>query len=164
MNLRLVFVTLLAVGSRGFPEWEIDTEASEVQNVTESNIGKIARSKPKSTNAKVTEITNVQEYLPINDSSKLFVKDIAVENETDALEYMTVGTEVTYYGRDKVKKPINSLEWLSNLYNPHLLGDLREKGLGKTCVDHMNRYLEALKQEEIWAAKSKCNRCSKGSI
>lgn len=155
MNPRLAILTLFAVGSLGFPEWEFDTEASEVQNVTESNIGKIARSKPKSTSAKVTEITNAQEYLPIGDSNKLFVKDIAVENETEGLEYMTVETEVTYYGRDKVRKPVNSLEWMANLYNPHLLGDLSHLGLEEMCVEHMNVYLEALKQEEIWAAKSK---------
>lgn len=131
---------------------------SENENVTESNIAKIARNKPQS-NAKVVEVVNEQqaEYQIENaDSSKLFTGDIEQANESSSnLAYETVQTADLEYSKEV--EDVNSLKWLSNLYNPLFLKGFNSKQVSKKCSQHMNQYLKALQQDEIWAVKSKYN-------
>lgn len=49
---------------------------------------------------------------------------------------------------------ISGLEWLQNVYNPHLWGLSPPGGLGSKCDADMKTYLTALNNGTIWAAKS----------
>jgi hypothetical protein len=49
---------------------------------------------------------------------------------------------------------ISGLEWLQNVYNPHLWGLSPPGGLGSKCDADMKTYLTALNNGTVWAAKS----------
>jgi hypothetical protein len=49
---------------------------------------------------------------------------------------------------------ISGLEWLQNVYNPHLWGLSPPVGLGLKCDADMKTYLTALNNGTVWAAKS----------
>jgi hypothetical protein len=49
----------------------------------------------------------------------------------------------------------SGLEWLQNVYNPHLWGPSPPGELGTTCGTDMKIYLAALNNGTVWAAKSK---------
>jgi hypothetical protein len=48
----------------------------------------------------------------------------------------------------------HSLEWLQNVYDPHLWGLSPPGGLGTLCDADMKTYLAALNNGTVWAAKS----------
>jgi len=53
----------------------------------------------------------------------------------------------------------SDLEWLSNVYNPHLWNPVELPAasmLSVQCRDVMKTYLEALRRGSFWAAKSEC--------
>jgi hypothetical protein len=49
---------------------------------------------------------------------------------------------------------LSGLEWLQNVYNPHLWGLSPPGGLGSKCDADMKTYLTALNNGTVWAAKS----------
>jgi hypothetical protein len=49
---------------------------------------------------------------------------------------------------------ISDLEWLQNVYNPHIWGLSPPGGLGSKCDADMKTYLTALDNGTVWAAKS----------
>ena len=57
----------------------------------------------------------------------------------------------------------NSLEWLQNVYNPHLWGSSPPGELGPICREDMRTYLAALNNGSVWAAKSKYTHCIRHS-
>jgi len=63
----------------------------------------------------------------------------------------------------KTGEDANSLEWLQNLYNPHLWGSSPPGELGPICGEEMRAYLAALKNGSVWAAKSKYTHCIRHS-
>ena len=58
---------------------------------------------------------------------------------------------------------MNSMEWLQNVYNPHLWGSSPPGELGPICGQDMRAYLEALNNGSVWAAKSKYTHCMRHS-
>ena len=60
--------------------------------------------------------------------------------------------------KDKLEKTANSVQWLTDLYDP--LRWIRVPGkLQPTCRRDMDWFLKALKDGKLWAAKSKLNPC-----
>jgi hypothetical protein len=57
----------------------------------------------------------------------------------------------------------NSMEWLQNVYNPHLWGSSPPGELGPICGEDMRIYLAALNNGSLWAAKSKYAHCIRHS-
>jgi hypothetical protein len=57
----------------------------------------------------------------------------------------------------------NSLEWLQNVYNPHLWGSSPPGVLRPICREDMRAYLAALNNGSVWAAKSKYTHCIRHS-
>jgi hypothetical protein len=54
---------------------------------------------------------------------------------------------------------MNGLEWLQNVYNPHLWGSSPPVELGTKCGEDMRTYLAGLNNGSVWAAKSKYMHC-----
>jgi hypothetical protein len=71
---------------------------------------------------------------------------------------------------EKIKqtiKPVedaNGMEWLQNLYNPHLWGSSPPGELGPKCGEDMKTYLAALNNGSLWAAKSKYIHCIRHAL
>jgi hypothetical protein len=63
--------------------------------------------------------------------------------------------------KQKVKtgEDANSMEWLQNVYNPHLWGSSPPGELEPICGEDMGTYLAALNNGSVWAAKSKYTYC-----
>ena len=59
----------------------------------------------------------------------------------------------------KAGEDTDSLEWLQNVYNPHLWGSSPPGELGPICGEDMRTYLAALNNGSVWAAKSKYIHC-----
>jgi len=59
----------------------------------------------------------------------------------------------------KTGEATNSLEYLQNVYNPHLWGSSPPGELGPICREDMRTYLAALHNGSVWAAKSKYTYC-----
>lgn len=60
----------------------------------------------------------------------------------------------------KTGKRMNGLEWLQNIYNPHLWGSSPPGQLGTKCGEDMKTYLAALNNGSVWAAKSEYTYCA----
>jgi hypothetical protein len=58
----------------------------------------------------------------------------------------------------------NGMEWLQNVYNPHLWGFSPPGELGPKCEEDMTTYLAALNNGSIWAAKSKYIHCIRHTL
>jgi len=67
-------------------------------------------------------------------------------------------TQTVNFGKDT-----DSMEWLQNVYNPHLWGSSPPGELGPICGEEMRAYLAALNNGSVWAAKSKYTHCIRHS-
>jgi hypothetical protein len=117
-------------------------------------------------------------FEPHHRSSIEFVSGKDSENDPEveyfrvpdiSLNMSTVPVERTGRTRDlagetikqtvKTGEDTNSLEWLHNVYNPHLWGSSPPGELGPICREDMRSYLAALNNGSVWAAKSKYTHC-----
>jgi hypothetical protein len=55
----------------------------------------------------------------------------------------------------KPAEDTNGMEWLQNVYNPHVWGPSPPGELRPKCREDMKTYLAALNNGSVWAAKSK---------
>lgn len=97
--------------------------------------------------AVVYDVTDSRNSSRLADNDRLRYHKVS----SDGYTYKVQGPHAT--AADRMTN--SSLEWLLNLYNPHLFGESLIADVDNKCREQMNVYLRALQKGDSWAAKSK---------
>lgn len=130
----------------------------------ESNILKLSKPQKfasietKTSNFNTTDYANGK-----NESKKLLVAFSKNNPELDWKNYLKMfdrseeehrNLDIDFM-KEKLEKTANSIQWLADLYDPLRWARVPGK-LQDECRRDMERFLDALRNGKIWAAKSKC--------
>jgi len=138
--------------------------AYEVIAEKESNILKLSKPQKVVSNGTKTTNFNVTEYTTKNnESGKQSLIAFSKNNpELDWKNYLKMfdGNEEEHreldvnFMKEKLEKTANSIQWLADLYDPlrwaRVPGELQDE-----CRRDMEKFLTALSDGKLWAAKSK---------
>lgn len=138
--------------------------AYEVITEKESNILKLSKPQKVVSNGTKTTNFNVTEYTTKkNESGKQSLIAFSKNNpELDWKNYLKMfdGNEEEHreldvnFMKEKLEKTANSIQWLADLYDPlrwaRVPGELQDE-----CRRDMEKFLSALSDGKLWAAKSK---------
>lgn len=138
--------------------------AYEVITEKESNILKLSKPQKVVSNGTKTTNFNVTEYTTEkNESGKQSLIAFSKNNpELDWKNYLKMfdrneeehrELDVDFM-KEKLEKTANSIQWLADLYDPLRWAKVPGK-LQDECRRDMERFLSALSDGKIWAAKSK---------
>lgn len=124
-----------------------------------SKLQKVASNGTKTTNFNVTEDTTEKNESGKQSSLIAFSKN---NPELDWKNYLKTfdGNEMEHRGLDvdfmkeKLQRTANSIQWLVDLYDPLRWAKVPGK-LQDECRKDMEKFLSALKDGKLWAAKSK---------
>ncbi|XP_018315836.1 nose resistant to fluoxetine protein 6 isoform X2 [Mycetomoellerius zeteki] len=134
----------------------------EVIAEKESNILKLSRPQKVASNETKTTNFNVTEYTEKNESGKQSPLIAFSKNnpELDWKNYLKMfdGNEEEHrdldvdFMKEKLEKTANSIQWLADLYDPLRWARVPGK-LQDECRRDMERFLSALRNGKLWAAK-----------
>lgn len=139
--------------------------ACEVITEKESNILKLSRPQKGASNETKAASFNVTEYTTQQNESGKQASLIAFSKNNPELDWknylkMFDGNEEEHrdldvdFMKEKLEKTANSIQWLADLYDPlrwaRVPGELQNE-----CRRDMERFLSALRDGKLWAAKSK---------
>lgn len=137
----------------------------EVIAEKESNILRLSKPQKIASNGTKTTNFNVTEYTTEKNESGKQSSLIAFSKNNPELDWknylkMFDGNEKEHrdldvdFMKEKLQKTANSIQWLADLYDPlrwiRVPGELQDK-----CRKDMEKFLSALKDGKVWAAKSK---------
>ena len=139
--------------------------AYEVIAEKESNILKLSKPQKVVSNETKTTNFNVTEYTTEKNESGKQSPLIAFSKNNPELDWknylkMFDGNEEEHrdldvdFMKEKLEKTANSIQWLADLYDPLRWARVPGK-LQDECRRDMERFLSALRDGKLWAAKSK---------